>query len=116
MDEKFSSKGGVALHGDNDVKLNSSLSPRLPGEGQPEIHSQPDNETFDLGEDIYSLIFVSPIRSAPFIFSCYIVILKLALFTFLAIDLRSQSSGDFDEKTPLIRVVQFLMLPGEYRP
>jgi hypothetical protein len=37
--------------------------------------------------------------------------LKLTLFTFLAVDLQSQSEGKFDYKEPLIRATQFFLLP-----
>ena len=70
-----------------------------------------DPEGFELGEDVYSLIFVSPIWSASFIFAAYMIILKLILFTFLAIDLYSRSEGAFDEKLPLIRATQFFLIP-----
>jgi hypothetical protein len=71
----------------------------------------PDLERFDLGEDVYSLIFIAPVCSACFWFSFYCISLKLTLFTFLAIDLYRQSSGQFQEKDILIRATQFFLLP-----
>jgi hypothetical protein len=71
----------------------------------------PHLERFDLGEDVYSLIFIAPVCSASFWFAFYTVSLKLTLFTFLAIDLHEQSGGQFDEKTALIRSTQFVLLP-----
>ena len=68
-------------------------------------------EDFELGEDIYSLLFVSPIGGTAFFFSSYMILLKLALFTFLALDLQAQSSGDFAVDQNLIRITQFFMLP-----
>jgi hypothetical protein len=68
-------------------------------------------EHFELGEDVYSLIFISPVRSASFIFAAYMIALKLTLFTFLAIDLHERSGGEFDSKAPLIRATQFFLLP-----
>lgn len=41
----------------------------------------------------------------------YMVMLKLTLFTFLAIDLYEQSGGEFDNKDPLIRATQFFLIP-----
>jgi hypothetical protein len=37
--------------------------------------------------------------------------LKLALFTFLALDLKKKTGGEFAESDPLIRVTQFFLLP-----
>lgn len=37
--------------------------------------------------------------------------LKMTLFSFLALDLYQQSGGEFDEKEPLIRATQFFLLP-----
>jgi hypothetical protein len=71
----------------------------------------PDLEHFDLGEDVYSLIFIAPVCSGSFLFALYTIILKYALFTFLAIDLHDQSGGEFDEKNTLIRATQFFLLP-----
>ena len=68
-------------------------------------------EAFDLGEDVYSLIFVAPICGPTFWFAIYMVLLKLTLFTFLAIDLYNQSGGQFDEKSVLTRATQFFLLP-----
>lgn len=39
------------------------------------------------------------------------VLLKLILFSFLALDLYEQSGGEFDEKEPLIRATQFFLIP-----
>ncbi len=70
-----------------------------------------EDDRFELGEDVYSLIFFSPVQSWSFIFAFYMVLLKLALFTFLALDLYAQSEGQFDEKDPLIRAAQFFLIP-----
>ena len=68
-------------------------------------------EEFELGDDVYSLIFVSPVCSPSFVFAAYVILLKLILFTFLGIDLYTKSSGSFDEKDPLIRATQFFLIP-----
>ncbi|KAG7355891.1 hypothetical protein IV203_000577 [Nitzschia inconspicua] len=68
-------------------------------------------EEFELGEDVYNLIFISPVCSSSFIFSMYVVALKLTLFTFLGVDLYSRSNGGFDDKSPLIRATQFFLIP-----
>lgn len=72
---------------------------------------RPHEERFELGEDVYSLIFFAPFCSFPFLVAAYVIALKLTLFTFLAIDLYVQSEGAFDEKEPLIRATQFFLLP-----
>jgi hypothetical protein len=71
----------------------------------------PDLQRFELGEDVYSLIFISPICSASFLFAAYAITLKLLLFTFLAIDLHEQSKQGFNKKSDLIRATQFFLLP-----
>jgi len=70
-----------------------------------------DPEEFELGEDVYSLIFVSPVCSGSFFFAAYMVILKLVLFSFLGLDLYNRSAGGFDEKDPTVRATQFFLIP-----
>eukprot|EP00525_Craspedostauros_australis_P013026 CAMPEP_0198135188 /NCGR_PEP_ID=MMETSP1442-20131203/60461_1 /TAXON_ID= /ORGANISM="Craspedostauros australis, Strain CCMP3328" /LENGTH=285 /DNA_ID=CAMNT_0043796349 /DNA_START=32 /DNA_END=889 /DNA_ORIENTATION=+ len=79
--------------------------------GDDDMNSRSEPERFDLGEDVYSLIFISPVCSFSFAFAIYMIILKLILFTFLAIDLYDQSSGQFGDKSTLIRATQFFLLP-----
>lgn len=76
------------------------------------LEEELDDERFDLGEDVYSLIFFSPVRSWAFVFASYMIVLKITLFSFLATDLYRQSGGNFGEiRDPLIRATQFFMLP-----
>lgn len=43
---------------------------------------EPDGEERqELGEDVYSLIFVAPLRGQTFYFALYVIFLKLMLFT-----------------------------------
>jgi hypothetical protein len=70
-----------------------------------------ESDGFELGEDVYSLIFISPICSLSFFFAAYMIVLKLILFTFLAVDLYSRSSGAFDGKSALVRATQFFLIP-----
>ena len=39
------------------------------------------DERQELGEDVYSLIFVAPVFGRTFMFALYVVFLKLMLFT-----------------------------------
>jgi hypothetical protein len=73
----------------------------------------PDSEKFELGEDVYSLIFISPVCSVSFLFAASMIALKLTLFTLLAVDLleRSSEGGRFASEDPLIRATQFFLLP-----
>jgi hypothetical protein len=71
-------------------------------------------ERYEVGEDVYGLIFVSPVTSPSFIFAFLVIGVKFALFTFLAMDLYKQTQEDdglFSEKDSLIRATQFLLLP-----
>lgn len=81
------------------------------GNSKDHLDDEEVPEEFELGEDVYSLIFISPICSPSFVFASYMIALKLVLFTFLAVDLYSRSNGDFDDKTSLIRATQFFLLP-----
>jgi hypothetical protein len=80
-------------------------------DGAKDEGSVEEEEAFDLGEDVYSLIFVAPVCGPTFWFAIYMVMLKLTLFSFLAIDLYNQSGGRFDEKSVLTRATQFFLLP-----
>eukprot|EP00538_Stauroneis_constricta_P001164 CAMPEP_0119564178 /NCGR_PEP_ID=MMETSP1352-20130426/26123_1 /TAXON_ID=265584 /ORGANISM="Stauroneis constricta, Strain CCMP1120" /LENGTH=296 /DNA_ID=CAMNT_0007612907 /DNA_START=233 /DNA_END=1123 /DNA_ORIENTATION=- len=97
------------MSGDNGVVMSRQLPKLVYGEEDSNGDNQP--ERFNLGEDVYSLIFISPVCSFAFLFAVYMILLKLILFTFLAIDLYEQSSGAFDEKSTLIRATQFFLLP-----
>ena len=70
-----------------------------------------EEDRFPLGEDVYSLIFVAPVKGQTFWFAVYIILLKLSLFTCFAIDLRGRSLDNFTDKSDLTRVTQFLLLP-----
>ena len=70
-----------------------------------------EEDRFPLGEDVYSLIFVAPIKGQTFWFAVYVILLKLSLFTCFAIDLRVRSQDNFTEKSLLTRITQFLLLP-----
>jgi hypothetical protein len=72
------------------------------------------DERYEIGQDVYGLIFVSPITSPSFMFAFVVIGVKFALFTFLAMDLLKQTQEDeslFSEKDTLIRATQFLLLP-----
>jgi hypothetical protein len=69
---------------------------------------------FELGEDVYSLIFLSPYCSPSFVFAAGTICLKIALFTFLAIDLKEtaqKEAGIELEQSFLIRATQFCLMP-----
>ena len=72
----------------------------------------PEIERFELGDDVYSLIFISPVRTFPFFFGICAFLLKVILYSFLAYDLYLQSGGGaFGSKDPLIRATQFFLIP-----
>ena len=71
-----------------------------------------DNEEQPLGEDVYSLIFVAPVRGRTFLFALFVICLKMALMLLLATDLYFKGQGLFtNEKTLIIRATQFLLIP-----
>mmetsp|Transcript_6894 Transcript_6894/g.16020 ORF Transcript_6894/g.16020 Transcript_6894/m.16020 type:complete len:254 (-) Transcript_6894:3469-4230(-) len=69
------------------------------------------DERQELGEDVYSLIFVAPIYGRTFLFALYVVFLKLMLFSLLALDLYRKSQGNFSDKDNLTRITQFFLIP-----
>lgn len=40
-----------------------------------------EDERQELGEDVYSLLFVAPLRGRTFYFALYVIFLKLMLYT-----------------------------------
>jgi hypothetical protein len=84
-------------------------------ENSNESDSKKDVEdTYEVGEDVYALVFTSPVNSSAFLFAFTVIIVKYALFGFLALDLYDQTQqGEafFSPKDSLIRATQFLLLP-----
>uniref|UniRef100_A0A7S1V3Y6 Uncharacterized protein n=1 Tax=Grammatophora oceanica TaxID=210454 RepID=A0A7S1V3Y6_9STRA len=72
-----------------------------------------DEEVFDLYDDIYSMIFLSPIYSSAMLFSLLSFILKICLYLFLAIELGRNGKASFQTgpKDALVVAAQFFMLP-----
>lgn len=71
-------------------------------------------DRYEVGEDVYGLIFMSPVSSPSFIFALLVVGIKFALFAFLFMDLYNHASDDdafFSKKDSLIRATQFVLLP-----
>jgi hypothetical protein len=71
-------------------------------------------ENYEIGQDVYALVFCSPVNSSAFIFALTVIIVKFALFAFLAMDLYDQTQqGEafFSPKDSLIRATEFLLLP-----
>ncbi|CAJ1907071.1 unnamed protein product [Cylindrotheca closterium] len=95
-------EGGDIFDDDDRPKLTWHTSTIRP----PDI-----DERQELGEDVYSLIFVAPVFGRTFMFALYVVFLKLMLFTLLGFDLYSRSQGNFNGKSTLTRVTQFFLIP-----
>mmetsp|Transcript_29114 Transcript_29114/g.70308 ORF Transcript_29114/g.70308 Transcript_29114/m.70308 type:complete len:259 (-) Transcript_29114:59-835(-) len=73
-----------------------------------------DGERYEVGQDVYGLIFVSPVTSPSFHFGLIVVGVKFALFAFLIMDLYNQATAEnifFKKKDDLVRATQFLLLP-----
>lgn len=78
--------------------------------------SSVDDEGYEVGQDVYALIFVSPVCSFSFLYAWMVILLKYSLFLFLGIDMYQrnvddQQNGFLTEKSWLIRATQFLLLP-----
>jgi len=75
---------------------------------KPEKHA--DREYVSIHDDVYNLFFLSRVGGHAFWYSLYVFGLKMALYTFLAIDAFQNES--LDQKTGLrVLMAQFLMLP-----
>lgn len=88
------------------------------GDGTFDVSESSDGdkamERYRVGEDVYGLIFVSPLCSHAFFFASLVVVVKFSLFLFLMVDLyRQTQEGEsfFSPKDTLIRATQFLLLP-----
>ncbi|CAJ1963695.1 unnamed protein product [Cylindrotheca closterium] len=71
-------------------------------------------DRYEVGQDVYGLIFVSPVTSPSFIFAFIVVGVKFSLFGFLILDLYNKATevnALFSKKGTLIRATQFLLLP-----
>eukprot|EP00980_Cylindrotheca_fusiformis_P004272 scaffold918_cov126-Cylindrotheca_fusiformis.AAC.51 len=71
-------------------------------------------DTYEVGQDVYGLVFASPVNSFAFAFASTVILVKFSLFSFLAVDLyRQNQDGDafFAPKDSLIRATEFLLLP-----
>jgi len=70
----------------------------------------PDREYVSIHDDVYNLFFLSSIGRDAFWYSVYVFGLKMALYTFLAMD--AFKHADLDNKTSItVLAAQFLMLP-----
>ena len=70
----------------------------------------PDREYVSIHDDVYNLFFLSSIGRDAFWYSVYVFGLKMALYTFLAMD--AFKHADLDNKTEItVLAAQFLMLP-----
>jgi len=64
---------------------------------------------FDLDKDIYSLITMCPVASFPFVFSIGVVLLKLAIYAILVLDITIDKRIN-NERIATV-VVKFLLIP-----
>jgi len=76
--------------------------------GRPEKHM--DRDYVSIHDDVYNLFFLSRLGGHAFWYSLYVFILKMCLYTFLAMDAFNNES--LNQKTPKrVLMAQFLMLP-----
>lgn len=84
------------------------------GDSSDSSDDSKDMETYQVGEDVYGLIFVCPVFSQAFFFAFLVIMVKFSLFLFLLADLyrQTQEGGTFfAPKDTLIRATEFLLLP-----
>lgn len=67
-------------------------------------------EFVSIHDDVYNLFFLCSLRGHAFVYSFYVFVLKMALYTFLAVDVMRHVSGDLESDT-LVAMAQFFMLP-----
>jgi len=82
---------------------NDVFEKRFPREEGREYVSLPD--------DVYGMFFLSNLFGPAFWYSLYVFILKIALYTFLALDVSKKNRPDPDQVDKTVLAAQFLMLP-----
>lgn len=87
----------VVSAADDDDSSTAKLFPR-----------EEDREYVSLTDDVYTMFFLSNLFGPGFFYSAYVFALKMALYTFLALDVYKTGRPDMVDKTVL--AAQFLML------
>jgi hypothetical protein len=76
------------------------------------IKSKRDKDTFQLAEDAYGFIFVASVHSKLFMFSLYVVALKLLIFSIVASGIAFQEQEhDQDQDQIKVMVAKFFLIP-----
>mmetsp|Transcript_9086 Transcript_9086/g.18860 ORF Transcript_9086/g.18860 Transcript_9086/m.18860 type:complete len:244 (-) Transcript_9086:1474-2205(-) len=73
-----------------------------------EIRSKKENERIELGENVYSLLVVAPVKSWPFIFSISVMCIKFIVIGILITDI---SFADVEAPKLKVSVVKFFLVP-----
>jgi hypothetical protein len=66
-------------------------------------------DTYDLAEDVYAFIFVSPIMSVPFFFSLYVIAVKIIIYSILISDINFSNNVTGGSKTAT--AAKFFLIP-----
>jgi len=80
------------------------------GEEYAKVGNEDEPETISIPNDIYSLWFVAEFGGQAFFYSIYIFMLKIVLFTFLALD-AANDDNLVQNNDPKVLITQILMVP-----
>lgn len=72
------------------------------------MRSKKADDTFELQEDMYALIFVAPVFSGPFLFASYVITLKLIIYGILVSDI---SWSDVESASISAWSAKFFLIP-----
>jgi len=77
-----------------------------------DANSDNEDDEVDINDDVYNMFFLSRNGGPAFYYAAYVFALKMALYTFLAIDSVYAVERHFENDTPpTVLAAQFLMLP-----
>jgi len=107
-DAKAGGDGSVIKEDPPSQKQNSDWSVDRSKDIKAIMASKKEETRFTLREDIYAFLIVAPILSSSFLFSLYVVSLKIAVFVILATGIKySDNSGESLGAT----IAKFLLIP-----
>jgi hypothetical protein len=101
--------GRVLTRNSNDPLSSSENMPTDSLNDKAFAPSQEEEEYVSIPDDVYNMFFISSIGGQAFFYSLYVFLLKMALFSFLAVEIVRK--GFPETVINGVRAAQFLMLP-----
>jgi hypothetical protein len=104
-------KSHLSNDGTTDTFLDESHAETFGDDDKPHFEREDDREYVSVPGDVYNMFFLSDVGGACFWYSLYIFALKMALYTFLALDATKTPLPDPEDLETTVIIAQFLMLP-----